>query len=96
MRLLVGIAMLAAAPLALAQAQGDADKGEKLHAACVQCHGTAVYQPPRAKVKTFRQLQAETAKWADYYNPGFDRIEVADLVAWLNREFYKFPEGAKK
>lgn len=89
-RLALAAALAAAAPAALAL--GDADKGERLHKACLQCHGTNVYVPPKAKVKSFKQLQFETAKWADYYNPKFDRIEVADLVAWLNREFYKFPE----
>ena len=80
----------AASPAALAL--GDADKGAKLHSACLQCHGTDLYLPPKAKVKTFRKLQAETAKWADYYNPRFDKIEIVDLVAYLNRDFYKFPE----
>lgn len=82
------------APAALAL--GNADKGAKLHNACLQCHGTELYVPPKAKVKTYRQLQVETAKWGDYYNPRFDKIEIADLVAWLNREFYKFPEDGKK
>jgi len=95
MRRQLAVALLAgaagAAPPA-ALALGDADKGAKLHEACLQCHGTSVYLPPKAKVKSFRQLQAETAKWADYYNPKFDKIEIANLVAWLNREFYKFPE----
>ncbi len=84
------LAALAASPAALAL--GDADKGAKLHEACLQCHGTNVYVPRKANVKTFKQLQAETAKWCDYYNPKFSKLEVADLVAWLNREFYKFPE----
>ncbi|MSQ54821.1 MAG: hypothetical protein EXR31_05575 [Betaproteobacteria bacterium] len=91
-------AALAAATLAAlatsstALALGDADKGAKLHDSCLQCHGTNVYVPPKSKVKTFKQLQAETAKWADYYNPKFSKLEIADLVAWLNREFYKLPE----
>ena len=84
------VATLAAAPLALAL--GDADKGAKLHDACLQCHGTNIYLPPKAKVKTFKQLQQETAKWADYYHPKFDRLEVANLVAYLNRDFYRLPE----
>ncbi len=83
-------AAIAAAPFAWAL--GDADKGAKLHDACLQCHGTNIYLPPKAKVKTFKQLQQETAKWADYYHPKFDRLEVANLVAYLNRDFYKLPE----
>lgn len=81
---------VAATPLALAL--GDADKGEVLHKSCLQCHNTNQYQAPKAKVKTFKQLQQETAKWADYYQPKFDRLEVANLVAYLNRDFYRLPE----
>lgn len=33
---------------------GDANKGAKLHDACLQCHGTNIYLPPLAKVKTFK------------------------------------------
>ena len=84
------VATLAAAPLALAL--GDAEKGEALHKSCLQCHNTSQYQAPKAKVKTFKQLQQETAKWADYYHPKFDRLEVANLVAYLNRDFYRLPE----
>ena len=87
---LAAAAALAATPLALAL--GDAEKGEALHKSCVQCHNASQYQPPKAKVKTFKQLQQETAKWADYYHPKFDRLEVANLVAYLNRDFYRLPE----
>lgn len=82
-------ALTAAPP---ARALGDADKGAKLHQACLQCHDTSVYRAPRAKVKTVRALHGETAKWADYYYPKFDKLELANLVAYLNREFYKLPE----
>jgi len=92
-RRLAAIALLAASPHV--NAAGDADKGAKLHEACLQCHGTNVYQPPRAKVKTLSKLQTETAKWGDYYNPKFSQQEIDDLVAWLNREFYRFPAGSK-
>lgn len=94
MRLAVLAFAFAVPPGALAL--GDADKGQRLVQACTQCHNAAAYQAPRAKLKSYRALQAEVAKWADYYHPKFDRIEVADLVAYLNREFYKFPEDEKK
>ena len=38
------------------------------------------------------KLQQETARWADYYSPKFDRLEVANLVAYLNRDFHRMPE----
>jgi mono/diheme cytochrome c family protein len=81
-------ALLAAA--AGAQAAGDAAKGEKLHDSCLQCHGTEVYGPPKSKVKTLAALRKETARWGDHYNPAFKKAEIDDLVAYLNRDFYKF------
>ena len=82
-------ALLAAATPA--QAAGDAAKGEKLHASCLNCHGTEVYVPPKRKVKTLAALRKETVRWGDHYNPAFSKAEIEDLVAYLNRPFYKFP-----
>jgi mono/diheme cytochrome c family protein len=88
-RLAFALAAFALAPAAAAA--GDAAKGERLHQSCLQCHGTELYVPPRRKVKTLAALRKETARWADYYNPKFTKAEVEDLVAYLNRDFYKLP-----
>lgn len=80
-------AALALAPLA-GLAAGDAANGERLHRSCLQCHGTEVYVPG-AKIKSLAALRKETVRWADYYNPKFTRAEIDDLVAYLNRDFYK-------
>lgn len=76
-------------PLA-ALAAGDAANGERLHRSCLQCHGTEVYVPG-AHIKSLAALRNETARWADYYNPKLTRSEIDDLVAYLNRDFYKLP-----
>ena len=83
-------AILAAALLVpgVAAAAGDAANGERLHRSCLQCHGTEVYVP-NARIKSLAALRKETARWADYYNPKFTPREVDDLVAYLNRDFYK-------
>ena len=88
-RLAVAAVLLGLAPAA--QAAGDAVKGETLHRSCLQCHGTEVYVPPKRKVASLAALRRETARWADYYNPAFTRAQVDDLVAYLNRDFYRFP-----
>jgi mono/diheme cytochrome c family protein len=82
------VALLAIAPAALAA--GDPEKGKALHESCLQCHGTELYVPPKRKVKTLKELERETLRWGGYYNPKLSKQEVADLVAWLNRDFYKF------
>ena len=69
---------------------GDPVKGVKLHDDCLGCHGTELYLPPRAKVRTLAALKKETEKWNDRMNPKFTKQEIEDLVAYLNRDFYKF------
>lgn len=82
-----GVALLFAAPVGAA---GDPARGAKLHEDCLGCHGTELYVPPRAKVKSLSALKKETEKWNDRMNPKFTRKEIEDLVAWLNATFYKF------
>jgi mono/diheme cytochrome c family protein len=83
------LGILAIAVSAEASAAGDPARGEKLHDACLGCHGTELYVPPRAKVKTLAALKQETERWNDRMNPRFSRQEIEDLVAYLNASFYK-------
>ncbi len=73
-------------------AAGDPARGAKLHEDCLGCHGTELYAPPQAKIKTLSALKKEVQKWNDRMNPKFTRQEIGDLVAYLNRDFYKFPK----
>ncbi len=83
------VVWLYALPLPL-MAAGDAARGEQIHQSCLSCHGTELYVPPRAKVKSLSALGREVQKWNDRYNPKFSKQEVDDLVAYLNRDFYRF------
>lgn len=71
---------------------GDPVKGAKLHNDCLGCHGTELYVPPRAKVKTLSALKKEVVNWNDRMNPKFTKQEIEDLIAYLNRDFYKLPQ----
>jgi mono/diheme cytochrome c family protein len=73
-------------------AAGDANRGEALHRDCEGCHGTELYVKPRAKVKTLSTLKKEVERWNDRMNPKFTKQETEDLVAYLNRDFYRFPK----
>ncbi|MCE9640780.1 MAG: hypothetical protein K8S22_11625 [Betaproteobacteria bacterium] len=73
-----------------ASGAGDPVKGAKLHSNCMGCHGTELYVPPRAKVKTLAALRKETQNWNDRMNPKFVKQEIEDIVAYLNVSFYKF------
>lgn len=81
--------MLFAGP---ASAAGDGARGAKLHDDCLGCHGTELYVPPRAKIRTLAALKKEIERWNDRMNPKFTKQEVEDLLEYLNRDFYKFPK----
>lgn len=85
-------AMLALALSTPAIAAGDPVKGEQLHRACLGCHGTELYVPPRAKVKTLSALRKEIVNWNDRMNPKLTKKEIDDVLAYLNRDFYRFPK----
>ena len=70
-------------------AAGDPLRGAALHEACLGCHGTELYVPPKAKIKSLSALKKEVDRWNDRYNPKFSKQEIEDLVAYLNRDFYK-------
>ena len=91
MRPVVLLAALAIAQGASAAA-GDPEKGRQVHRVCEQCHGTEPYQPGKAKIKSLAALRRAVVRWGDYYNPALSKQEVDDLVAYLNRDFYRFPE----
>jgi mono/diheme cytochrome c family protein len=87
---IVAIVVLTIPAFSIAQAAGDPGRGAALHEACLGCHGTELYVPPKAKVKTLSALKKEVDRWNDRYNPKFSKQEIEDLVAYLNRDFYKF------
>lgn len=69
---------------------GDPVRGEKVHAVCLDCHGTGVYASPERKVKSLKALRQEVARWGDYYSPALSEQDNADVVVYLNAQFYKF------
>lgn len=88
------ILLLGAASLALAACseapKGDPVRGEQVHSVCLDCHGTGLYAKPDRKVKSLEDLRKETLRWGDYYNPALSPQDVDDVVAYLNRDFYRF------
>ena len=84
----VAIAIALSVP---ARAAGDPAKGAELHEFCLGCHGTELYGPPRAKVKSLSALKKEVSRWNDRMNPKFTKKEMEDLVAYLNANFYHLP-----
>lgn len=69
---------------------GDPVRGEKVHAVCLDCHGTGLYGSPERKIKTLKALRKEVARWGDYYSPALSEQDNEDVVVYLNTHFYKF------
>ena len=70
--------------------KGDAARGEKLHAICLDCHGSGPYTRPDHKIMSHTALRQEVKRWGDYYAPAPSEQDIDDLVAYLERDFYKF------
>jgi len=74
----------------IGSAAGDPARGERLHRICEQCHGTALYAPQRRRVTDLKALRRVVERYGDYDDPRLSKQDVGDLVAWPNRDFYKF------
>jgi mono/diheme cytochrome c family protein len=70
--------------------KGDAERGAKLHEVCLDCHGSGPYTRQDRKIASHDALRREVGRWGDYYNPALSEQDVDDLVAYLERDFYKF------
>lgn len=86
-----GVIALAASLAWPVLAATDPERGKQLYEACLPCHGTELYVPPRRKVQSLAALRKEVERWNRSYNPKLTKAEIDDLVAYLNRDFYQFP-----
>lgn len=81
---------LAIAACSDAASKGDPARGAQLHDICLDCHGTGPYTSPERKIKSRDALRREVARYGDYYHPALSEQDIDDLVAYLERDFYKF------
>ena len=71
----------------------DAAKGKALHdAKCHGCHDTRQYTRKNRIVHTFDDLHARVQFCDAASNAGFSLDDIDDVVAYLNKEFYKFKQ----
>jgi len=90
-RILAVLALALAAAPAMAQ---DAERGRLLYEThCVGCHYVRVHQRPRERlsVQNLAGLRDEVYRRAGQSGRPFTLQDLSDLVAYLNRDFYKFP-----
>lgn len=90
--------ILAAMTLAFAGttfAAGDPANGATLFAAsqCQSCHGTEVFVSKDRKVKSLKALDAQVRLCDSNLNTNWFDTEIHDVVAYLNKQYYKFPDS---
>ena len=87
-------AVLALACAAVPAAAQDANRGKLLYEThCGGCHYERVHQRPRERlsVQSLAALRDEVYLRAGQTQRPFTLQDLEDLVAYLNRDFYKFP-----
>lgn len=88
---------IAAMTLAIAGssfAAGDPANGKTLFAAsqCLSCHGTEVFTAQDRKVTSLKELDAQVRLCDSNLNTNWFDTEIHDVVAYLNEQYYKFPD----
>jgi cytochrome c2 len=76
-----------------AYAGGDPANGQKLFEAsqCLKCHGTEVFTRPDRKVADLAALESQVRRCDANMDTNWFDDEVLDVVAYLNKTYYKFP-----
>lgn len=85
---------LALAFVAVPAAAQDANRGKLLYEThCGGCHYERVHERPRERltVKSLAALRDEVYLRAGQTKRPYTLQDLEDLVAYLNRDFYKFP-----
>ena len=69
----------------------DFDNGDKLHLEnCTRCHDSGVYTRPDRKVTSLPRLGTQVRFCRDNIGITWFDDEVADVIHYLNTEYYKF------
>lgn len=96
-RMTLGLITVLSLFSATAMAKGDADNGKVLFdkADCQKCHGTDIFTKEDRKVTNLKELKDKVNVCDSQLSVNWFDDEVDDVVAYLNRDFYKFEEEEK-
>ncbi|PWR00233.1 hypothetical protein [Leucothrix pacifica] len=78
-------------------AAGDATNGKVLFEKrdCLSCHGTEAFTSEDRKIKNLKALEVQVRLCDSNLNNNWFDEEIHDVVAYLNEQYYKFPEPAE-
>ncbi len=80
----------------------DLQRGKQLHDAnCIRCHasimggnGTAIYTRPDRRIDSLPALEKQVRRCKNSLGISWPDDQVQDVVAYLNKNFYKFGQQA--
>jgi hypothetical protein len=58
---------------------------------CVPCHYADVHRRPRPRVHGLEELAGQIRTWQEVVRLGWSRQDIADVQAYLNWLYYRFP-----
>ena len=58
---------------------------------CMFCHESVAHIRQDRRAKSFKALQGWVVRWSNQQQLGWGPGEIADVVDYLNRRYYKFP-----
>ena len=75
-------------------AEGKADLGKELYAnsQCMSCHSTDIYTNEDRKINDLAALENKVRLCDSQLSVNWFDDEIKDVVAYLNKAFYKFEE----
>jgi cytochrome c553 len=83
--------LMMTAPAFAAVPGGDASKGRQLHNAnCTGCHDTDMYTRANRRISSSDALERQVNACNHQLKKNFDKLEVLDMVKYLNDNYYKF------
>lgn len=73
-------------------AAGNASTGEKLykHSQCMRCHSSNIFKAKTRKVKSLKKLESMVRLCDSKLSTNWFEDDIQDVVAYLNKNFYKF------
>jgi len=63
---------------------------------CIACHESVVHIRHDRRAQSYRALQDWVVRWSNQQQLDWDAGEIADVVDYLNRRYYKFPAAPRR
>ncbi|HYA37023.1 MAG TPA: hypothetical protein VEI74_01950 [Candidatus Methylomirabilis sp.] len=60
---------------------------------CIACHESVVHVRHDRRAQSYKALQEWVVRWSNQQQLGWGAGEIADVVDYLNRRYYKFPSA---